>query len=125
MLCVSGGFNPDIHLFTQSKGLLKWDENLITFKPDKIFQNTITLGSVSGNFSYQNIMKEINENPLQLEDKLYTIEEFGYAVRSKFGGDENISNVMLGEIILAKYPVYSCKIKKPKNHISQKSCGCC
>ena len=21
MLCVSGGFNPDIHLFTQSKGL--------------------------------------------------------------------------------------------------------
>ena len=70
-------------------------------------------------------MKEINENPLQLEDKLYTIEEFGYAVRSKFGGDENISNIMLGEIILAKYPVYSCKIKKPKNHISQKSCGCC
>ena len=70
-------------------------------------------------------MKEINENPLQLEDKLYTIEEFGCAIRSKFGGDENISNVMLGEIILAKYPVYSCKIKKPKNHISQKSCGCC
>ena len=70
-------------------------------------------------------MKEINENPLQLEDKLYTIEEFGYIIRSKFGGDENISNVMLGEIILAKYPVYSCKIKKSKNHISQKSCGCC
>ena len=47
MLCVSGGFNPDIHLFTQSKGLLKWDKDLLTFKPDKIFQNTITLGSVS------------------------------------------------------------------------------
>ena len=62
---------------------------------------------------------------LPAAEKLYTIEEFGYAVRSKFGGDENISNVMLGEIILAKYPIYSCKIKKPKNHISQKSCGCC
>ena len=70
-------------------------------------------------------MKEINENPLHLEDKLYTIEEFGYAVRTKFGADNNISNVMLGEIILAKYPSYSCKIKKLKNHISQKSCGCC
>ena len=70
-------------------------------------------------------MKEIDKNPLQLEDKLYTIEEFGYSVRNKFGGNENISDVMLGEIILAKYPVYSCKIKKPKNHISQKSCGCC
>ena len=23
MLCPSGGYNPDIHLFTQSKGLLK------------------------------------------------------------------------------------------------------
>jgi len=70
-------------------------------------------------------MKEINDNPLQLEDKLYSIEEFGYAIRRKFGGDENISDVMLGEIILTKYPVYSCKIKKQKNHISQKDCGCC
>ncbi len=61
MLCISGGFNPDIHLFTQSKGLLKWDEKLLTFKPDKIFQNTITLGSVSGNFNYENIVNEINE----------------------------------------------------------------
>ena len=51
MLCVSGGFNPDIHLFTQSKGLLKWDKDHLTFKPDRIFQKTITLGSVSGNFS--------------------------------------------------------------------------
>jgi sarcosine oxidase subunit alpha len=25
-LCVSGGINPDVHLFTQSKGLLDWDE---------------------------------------------------------------------------------------------------
>ena len=52
-------------------------------------------------------MKEINENPLQLEDKLYTIEEFGCAIRIKFGGDENISNVMLGEIILLGFlPLY-------------------
>ena len=28
MLCVSGGYNPDIHLFTQSKGLVKWDKNI-------------------------------------------------------------------------------------------------
>ena len=31
MLCVSGGVNPDIHLFTQSKGLVKWDEKIISF----------------------------------------------------------------------------------------------
>ena len=63
MLCVSGGMNPDIHLFTQSKGLVKWDENLLTFKPDIAFQNTITLGSVSGNYEYNKINDEI-ENKL-------------------------------------------------------------
>ena len=70
-------------------------------------------------------MKETDKNPLGLENKLYTIEEFGSLVRNKFGGDNYISNIMLAELFLTKYPVYSCKIKKPKNHISQKSCGCC
>tara|TARA_B100000886_G_scaffold159346_1_gene108626 strand:+ start:289 stop:501 length:213 start_codon:yes stop_codon:yes gene_type:complete len=70
-------------------------------------------------------MKKFDNNPLKLEDRQYTIEEFGYAIRTKFGGYDNISNVMLAEIILAKYPIYSCKIKKPKNYISEKSCGCC
>tara|TARA_B100000287_G_scaffold339719_1_gene325984 strand:+ start:660 stop:869 length:210 start_codon:yes stop_codon:yes gene_type:complete len=68
---------------------------------------------------------EENKNPLAIEDKLYTIEEFGYEIRNKFGGDNYISNVMLAEIFLAKYPVYSCKIKKSEQHISQKNCGCC
>ena len=70
-------------------------------------------------------MEENDNNPLGLENKLYTVEEFGSAMRNKFGGDNYISNVMLAELILAKYHIYSCKIKKPKNHISQKSCGCC
>lgn len=70
-------------------------------------------------------MKENDSNPLGLEDKQYTIEEFGANLRNKFGADNYISNVMLAEIFLAKYPTYSCKIKKPKNHISQKNCGCC
>jgi hypothetical protein len=70
-------------------------------------------------------MKESDKNPLGLESKLCTVEEFGAEVRNKFGGDNYISNVMLAELFLAKYPVYSCKIKKSKNHISQKSCGCC
>ena len=60
MLCVSGGYNPDIHLFTQSKGLVKWDEKILSFKPDTPFQNTITLGSVSGNYKFKEINSEIN-----------------------------------------------------------------
>ena len=70
-------------------------------------------------------MKKNDNDPLELGNRLYTIEEFGSALRRKFGGDNYISDVMLAEIFLAKYPTYSCKIKKSKNYISQKSCGCC
>lgn len=70
-------------------------------------------------------MKVNHDNPLGLEKKLYTIEEFGAKLRNKFGADNYISNIMIAEIFLDKYPVYSCYIKKSENHISQKSCGCC
>jgi len=70
-------------------------------------------------------MKKNDNDPLELGNRLYTIEEFGSVLRRKFGGDNYISDVMLAEIFLAKYPTYSCKIKKSKNYISQKSCGCC
>ena len=70
-------------------------------------------------------MKENNDNPLGLVNKLYTVEEFGATLRNKFGADSYISNTMLAEIFLAKYPVYSCSIKKLENQISQKGCSCC
>ncbi len=70
-------------------------------------------------------MEKSDNDPLDLGQGLYTIEEFGSVLRNKFGGNNYISDVMLAEIFLAKYPIYSCKIKKSKNHISQKSCGCC
>ena len=70
-------------------------------------------------------MKEIKENPLGLKNKVYSIEEFGASIRKKFGADNNISNLIFGEIFLSKYPIYSCKIKKDKYYVAQKSCGCC
>ena len=70
-------------------------------------------------------MKEINDNPLGLENKMYSVEEFGATLRNKFGADNNISDVVLGEIFLSEYPMYSCKIKKSNDYVTQKSCGCC
>tara|TARA_B100001093_G_scaffold351645_1_gene336151 strand:+ start:2286 stop:2498 length:213 start_codon:yes stop_codon:yes gene_type:complete len=70
-------------------------------------------------------VKENGNNPLGIENKLYTIEEFGSVLRNKFAADSFISDVMLAELFLTKYPIYSCNIKKSNNHISQKSCGCC
>ena len=82
-LCLSGGINPDVHLFTQSKGLLDWDEKDLTYKPAQAFQPTITLGSASGQFDFNAITKEINEKldifgikPVQIKLKLNTSHKF-------------------------------------------------
>ena len=34
LVCVSGGFNPAVHLFSQARGMLRFDETLATFVPD-------------------------------------------------------------------------------------------
>ncbi len=82
-LCLSGGINPDVHLFTQSKGLLDWDEKDLTYKPAQAFQPTITLGSASGQFDFNAIDKEINEKlvifgikPVQIKLELNTSHKF-------------------------------------------------
>jgi sarcosine oxidase subunit alpha len=82
-LCLSGGINPDVHLFTQSKGLLDWDEKDLTYKPAQAFQPTITLGSASGQFDFNDINKEINEKlvifgikPVQIKLELNTSHKF-------------------------------------------------
>ena len=62
-------------------------------------------------------------NPLGLEDKLYTVEEFALAVRNKFGADDSLPDSVLVNIFINKYPIYSCKIKK--DQVNQTSCGCC
>ena len=58
---------------------------------------------------------------LEIGNKLYSLEEFGLLVRKNFGGDNNISNIMLAEIF-SKYPQYICNIKKTD---SKKSFSCC
>tara|TARA_B100001093_G_scaffold517945_1_gene601082 strand:+ start:547 stop:3531 length:2985 start_codon:yes stop_codon:yes gene_type:complete len=73
-LCVSGGYNPDIHLFTQSKGLIKWDENIISFIPDTPFQKTIVLGSVSGNYNFNKLCEEIDMKLSFLTNKKLNLE---------------------------------------------------
>ncbi len=78
---------------------------------------------------YLFLLKLCNEreqkNALKIENKLYNIEDFGATLRNKFGADNNISNIMLAEIFLAKYPMYSCKIKKSSDYVNKKNCGCC
>tara|TARA_B100000963_G_scaffold261342_1_gene229526 strand:+ start:1417 stop:1623 length:207 start_codon:yes stop_codon:yes gene_type:complete len=66
--------------------------------------------------------KKINKNPLALEDKNYTIEEFASLVRNKFGVNDNLPDEILVSAFIEKYPMYSCKIKIDSN---KGGCSCC
>ncbi len=46
----SGGWNPTVHLFSQSKGTLAWDEALGCFLPDQPAQATRVAGACNGAF---------------------------------------------------------------------------
>src|SRR5699024_7549258 len=47
-VAVSGGWNPTVHLFSQSQGDIRYDDRLATFVPDKPAQATICAGAVNG-----------------------------------------------------------------------------
>ena len=114
MLCVSGGFNPDIHLFTQSKGLIKWDDSFLTFRPDKPFQSTITLGSVSGNFSYQKTVDEINKK-LSFLDGVNDLE-----LKLDINGSEKFQIKELWETKHAKKSLWSKSFIDLQNDVTTK-----
>ena len=87
-LCISGGINPDVHLFTQSKGLLNWDEEDLTYKPTEPFQPTITLGSASGQFNFEKINDEINSKL-----KIFKIKKIDTKIKINTSSKYNIEKL--------------------------------
>ncbi len=51
LLCVSGGWNPTVHLFSQSQGKLRYDDALTTFVPDESRQAERSAGAAAGRFA--------------------------------------------------------------------------
>ena len=51
LLCVSGGYNPTVHLFSQSQGRLRYDCDLATFVPDVSSQRERSAGASRGVFN--------------------------------------------------------------------------
>jgi len=45
LLCVSGGWNPTVHLFSQSQGKLRYDEGIASFVPDESRQAERSAGA--------------------------------------------------------------------------------
>ena len=57
-LCVSGGWTPTIHLFTQSRGKLIYRDHDGSFIPHQSFQDTISIGSCNGTFPLNDILDD-------------------------------------------------------------------
>ena len=50
LVCVSGGWNPAVHLFSQARGSLRYDEALATFVPDSSPLPILPAGAANGRF---------------------------------------------------------------------------
>ena len=57
-LCVSGGWTPTVHLFTQSRGKLIYRDYDGAFIPNQSFQDTVSIGSCNGTFLLNEILIE-------------------------------------------------------------------
>ncbi len=83
LLCMSGGWSPTVHLFTQSRGKLKFRDEDSCFIPDQAHQKTISIGACNGTFDLKNILKEtyssvndfLNEEEKILDGDLYDAEK--------------------------------------------------
>src|SRR3546814_9386683 len=62
-LLVSGGWNPPVHLLSQSGGGLRFDETLQAFVPSRSVQLERSVGAANGEFS-----SRLNVAPLQTVD---------------------------------------------------------
>ncbi len=48
LVCVSGGWNPCVHLFSQARGSLRYDDDIATFVPHRAIQPAHSAGAANG-----------------------------------------------------------------------------
>ena len=58
LLAISGGWNPAVHLFSQSRGTLTYDDDLASFVPDKPMQKVVCIGASAGKMNIVSAMAE-------------------------------------------------------------------
>jgi len=88
LLCVSGGYTPAVHLFTQSGGKLAFDEKKFYFYPEKTSLDQLSVGACTGIF---NLKKIILDTYIKVNAFLKTnIKNETVVSDYKLGGFENI-----------------------------------
>ena len=60
-LAMSGGFNPTVHLFSQSGGVTRYDEAIAAFKPGLSVQHECSVGAAAGTYTTADALREGEE----------------------------------------------------------------
>ena len=53
LIAMGGGWNPAVHLFSQARGMLRWDDGLQTFVPGRSAQAERSAGAAAGRFDLE------------------------------------------------------------------------
>lgn len=53
-----GGWTPSVHLFSQSRGSLAWNDSIGAYVPDVYVQDAVSVGACDGNFSLSQALNE-------------------------------------------------------------------
>src|SRR5262249_45019367 len=56
LVVMSGGLTPSVHLFSQSRGKLEWDEQLQAFVPGDPAEKTRAVGACNGVFDLSSVL---------------------------------------------------------------------
>lgn len=67
ILAHSGGWNPTVHLWSQSRGSLRFDEGLAAFVPDQAAQNCRAVGAAAGDLTLDAIIDGGTDDPYAIE----------------------------------------------------------
>lgn len=58
VVCMSGGWTPTVHLFSQSRGTLRWDDGMAAFVPHVSFQQERSAGACNGTWGLSGCLKD-------------------------------------------------------------------
>ena len=87
LIAVSGGWNPNVALFAQSRGQLKWDADLTSFRPARSWQTESSAGACNGTFGLADAMAEGSKAGLE------AARAAGFTVRQRKQPAVETSNV--------------------------------
>lgn len=94
LVCVSGGWNPLVHLFSQSRGTIRYSNEIAGYVPNEPMQETAIAGAVTGKFSLRESLADgtragneiARQSGFEMQavavPEIANIDEFDYAIEA-------------------------------------------